>query len=71
MLRGNERSLQVSSLGCDEWLDVSLGNNRTVGARMSIRSDGLHPIPSGFSWCEVTKSGQGSPTTVELIHNVD
>lgn len=69
-LRGNEKALDVSALGGDEWLEVALGNNGTVGTRMSIRSNGTHPIPSGYSWCEVTKSGQGSPTTVELVHNV-
>lgn len=69
VLTGNERALRVSSLGGDEWLDIELGINGVVNVRLRISTNGEHNLPSGFGWLNLAKSGQGSPTTVELLHN--
>lgn len=68
-LRGTERAIVVSQLGVEEWLDIELGRNGQADMRYQIRADGSHPLPSGFSWCVITKNGQGSPTTVELAND--
>jgi len=69
VLQGNERSIRVTQLGNEEFLDLELGLNGSTQARLRIVSEGEHDLPRGFAWCSVTKSGQGSPTTVELIHD--
>lgn len=69
VLSGNERAIEVSSLGGDEWLEIELGTNSTQ-VRSRVSSNGEHPIEKGFSWINLTKSGQGSPTTVKLLHDV-
>jgi hypothetical protein len=68
MLSG-ERALRVSQLGPTEWLDIQLGLNGSAGASLQVRSNGEHPIPPGFEWIELQKSGQGSPTNVELLRD--
>lgn len=69
VLTGNERALRVSDLGVDEWLDVELGVNGEADVRLRIDSDGEITLPSGFVWINLIKSGQGSPTTAELLLN--
>ncbi len=69
VLTGNERAVRVTDLGRDEWLDIELGRNGQADVRLHVSSDGNHDVPPGFDWIVVTKSGQGSPTTVELLHD--
>lgn len=70
VLTGNERAIRVTDLGGEEWLDVELGTNGVAQHRSRLSSNGEHLIPPGFGWIVVTKGGQGSPTTVELLHDV-
>jgi len=69
VLIGAERRVRVSSLGSEEWLDIELGHNGQAEFKTTLRTEGLHDIPTGFGWINVTKGGQGSPTTVELLRD--
>ena len=69
VLTGNERALDVSALGVDEWIDVELGVNGKADARLRVSSEGQHTLPKGFAWLNIIKGGSGSPTTVKLLHD--
>lgn len=70
-LCGNERKIRISSLGETEHIEVELGKSTdSSAASVLFPLAGEFDLPQGFDWCQVTKSGSGSPTSVELMQDV-
>lgn len=65
--RGNETGIRVTCLGEGEYVIVRHQNGSPEVSETMISTEGVFPLPQGFSRISFKKLGGVKPTSVELI----